>query len=271
MSNVKQTIEAWVEEFCPVDSNHVKTEDMGEWLSRKWKGARPENLAEYGLTKVYTSNRIEDSTGNVFGFNTDTCPWCMVAKRRFEAEHGTASYDDVMCPYCPAIVAGMRKCDGTDGAYSAWTGQDDPEPMIKWIDEANIRIAMQSSKKKRQEQEDAKHKYPECEKVAKHHKESQAIGDFLDWLASGAADSTRFKRGVFLAARHIVAEEWRRGEQTLLEDEDCYLHESKITSWSYDIQRLLAKYFGIDLDKHDKEQRAILEDLRKADNEEVTN
>ena len=108
-------------------------------------------------------------------------------------------------------------------------------------------------------------KYPECEKLAAVADKSQAIGDFLDWLRSGEADNTRFKRPIFLAANSIVAEEWHHGEQDLLEDEDCDVDEGKLCYWGYDIRRLLAKYFEIDLDKVESERRAMLEELRKED------
>ena len=37
---------------------------------------------------------------------------------------------------------------------------------------------------------------PECEKLRKVSAQSQAIGEFVEWLGSGEADDTRFKRRV---------------------------------------------------------------------------
>jgi len=112
----------------------------------------------------------------------------------------------------------------------------------------------------------AETKYPECEKLAAVADKSQAIGDFLGWLQSGEADNTRFKRPVSLAAVGIVAEHWHKGQQTLLEEDECHLDgEGELSYWHYSTEKLLAKYFEIDLDKVEFERRAMLEELRKKD------
>ncbi len=72
---------------------------------------------------------------------------------------------------------------------------------------------------------------PELNKMLAVKNESQEIGNFLEWLGDN---------GVILAEY--------RGEE--------------LNSYSYTIEKLLAKYFGIDLVKADDEKRAILESLR---------
>ena len=138
MTKSEQTIQAWKEEFCPVNIHHVKLEDMGAWIRRKWEGARPDALAKYGLTKMSNCYRIED-VNCTYLFNIDTCPWCIVAKKRSNAERDRADCEVGICSHCPAVVAGMRPCeDSRDGSspYAFWCRDDDPEPMIKWVDEA---------------------------------------------------------------------------------------------------------------------------------------
>lgn len=81
--------------------------------------------------------------------------------------------------------------------------------------------------------------YPECEKLAAVSAESQKIGCFLDWL---------FENGMFIA-RYIKADGYRN-EQAMPIDEN--------------IERLLARYFEIDLNKVENERRALIETLREA-------
>jgi hypothetical protein len=81
-------------------------------------------------------------------------------------------------------------------------------------------------------------KCPECEKLTKVSKESQAIGNFLEHLQ---------ERGI------VLSEWWGSGvTQSLI------LHHSSA-------EDLLAEYFNIDMDKVEKERRALLEYLRGGD------
>lgn len=77
---------------------------------------------------------------------------------------------------------------------------------------------------------------PECEKLTKVSGESQAIGNFLEHLQ---------EQGIVLA-------EWRGSGST----QSLILNHSSI-------EYLLAEYFNIDMDKVEKERRALLEYLRK--------
>lgn len=80
-------------------------------------------------------------------------------------------------------------------------------------------------------------KTPECDKMLKVQDESQAIGAFLDWLQS---------------ERRL----------TLCEANDRTFENSFIPA-RIGIEDLLAEYFKIDLNKVEKERRAILEECRK--------
>ena len=104
-------------------------------------------------------------------------------------------------------------------------------------------------------------KTPECDKTLAVHEKSQAIGDFLTWLGSGEADKSEFKRPIFLSAYRIVTET-SRGE---LEEDEYYVSEDHIDPIPYTMENMLARFFNIDLDKVEKEKRAILEELRRRD------
>lgn len=75
-------------------------------------------------------------------------------------------------------------------------------------------------------------KCPECEKLASVSEESNKIGNFFDWMQSETA---------FRVCEYD-------------ETENYYFSSSH-----YDREQLLAKYFEIDLDKVEKERKALLE------------
>lgn len=76
--------------------------------------------------------------------------------------------------------------------------------------------------------------YPECEKMAAVQDKSQTIGEFLDWL----------------------------GTKYTLAEYDEY-DEDELFPVSINIQKLLAEYFEIDLDKVEEEKNDILNEMRK--------
>lgn len=78
----------------------------------------------------------------------------------------------------------------------------------------------------------AKKRYPECEKMAAVKNEFQAIGSFLDWL---------------------------EGEDLFI----CNLEKEEYRPIHTAIEKLLAEYFEIDLDKVEKERCRMLNELRK--------
>lgn len=82
----------------------------------------------------------------------------------------------------------------------------------------------------------------ECEKASKVAEESRTIGNFLDWLMNERQPS------VVLA----VWEDYEDLDDTVL----CPIIEGN------SIEKLLAEYFGIDLNKMEKEKKALLEGLR---------
>ena len=101
---------------------------------------------------------------------------------------------------------------------------------------------------------------PECDKMAAVREKSQAIGDFLEWLQSGEPfQNLPFKRSIFLAAYEVEAED-SDGEM-LPEDEWCT--GDTLLPYAYNTERLLAQFFGIDLDKVEQERRAMLEEIRE--------
>lgn len=115
---------------------------------------------------------------------------------------------------------------------------------------------------------------PECEKMVKVAEDSQKIGEFLDWLGD--------EQDIHLCSPHTHHKGcYRYGTIELKEGDykswdypgqakyvgekelDCGYHNDEMVYIRESFEKLLARYFNIDLDKAEKEKRAILEELRK--------
>lgn len=113
---------------------------------------------------------------------------------------------------------------------------------------------------------------PELDKMLSHRDTSQSIGEFIEWLQTEKKVLFRIstpERIDFLdekfemeckklglgspeerAHRYNNMEKWEEG--------------GGIIPFHMTIEKMLAEYFNIDLDKCEKEKRAILENLREA-------
>lgn len=90
---------------------------------------------------------------------------------------------------------------------------------------------------------------PELDKMMAVKPQSQAIGEFLDWLG---------QQGIELASRHHHTEECYDDDNRTL----CGCRDGQLLPYyGGGIESLLARYFEIDLRKVDDERRAILREL----------
>ena len=89
--------------------------------------------------------------------------------------------------------------------------------------------------------------YPEHDKLTKVSAESQTIGEFLEWLE----DTEKVH-----LARYEELEGFLGGPREML------------TPYHYDISELMAKFFGIDLDKIEAEKRQMLDAIREMQKQE---
>ena len=86
-------------------------------------------------------------------------------------------------------------------------------------------------------------KYPEHEKMKEVQEDSQIIGEFLEWLKS-EYELCIFREGI----------------------DNCLACEEEIDGYipvSLKIEKILADYYDIDLDKIEKEKRQMLEEIKK--------
>ena len=95
-------------------------------------------------------------------------------------------------------------------------------------------------------------KYPECDKIVAAHDKSQVIGEFLDWLKS---------RGIRLGQWKPTPSELvlnrMTGKRIPADDEETFVE------YFTSKEKILAEFFGIDLNKVEEERRAMLESIRK--------
>lgn len=95
---------------------------------------------------------------------------------------------------------------------------------------------------------------PECERLTKVSEESQKIGYFLEWLDN---------HGIQLAV-------WDNNYSGVVRDSEGNEEDFSgklVPDWKHKgdsgINKLLAEYFDIDLDKIEKERRALLNWIRE--------
>lgn len=93
----------------------------------------------------------------------------------------------------------------------------------------------------------------EVDKMKEVQERSQAIGDFLD--------NFLHSKGIVLATYHKHTVKMCGKDE--LGDWNCGWNSEQPIPYRYDIQKLLAEYFGIDLKKVEEEKRKMLEEIRK--------
>jgi len=96
-------------------------------------------------------------------------------------------------------------------------------------------------------------KCPECEKMLAVLDNSNAIGNFLEWLLG--------ERKLTIC-REITRKEVEEAIDAGMEDEIDY-EEGDLIIDHTGIEALLAEYFNIDLKKVEEEQQAILQHVRE--------
>ena len=98
---------------------------------------------------------------------------------------------------------------------------------------------------------------PELDRMLAVKEQSQAIGEFLDWLENH--DSLKLcRRGLVQDDAAVIV-----NALTLKENipEDDELKEGYVLNMT-PIEKILAEYFNIDLAKIEQERRAILDSIR---------
>ena len=91
----------------------------------------------------------------------------------------------------------------------------------------------------------------ELEKMEKVQEKSQSIGNFIEEFLK--------EKGIILAIYH-------KHDKSCEKDEwgwNCGWTTNQPIPVHYEVEKLLAEYFNINLDKAEKEKQGILDDLRK--------
>lgn len=94
----------------------------------------------------------------------------------------------------------------------------------------------------------------EIEKMESVQEKSQSIGSFIEEFLR--------EKGVILAKYHKHTEECHVFGKKRYDTPQCGITNQQPIVFRYNIERLLAEYFNIDLDKVEGEKRKILEEIR---------
>lgn len=100
--------------------------------------------------------------------------------------------------------------------------------------------------------------YPEHEKMRAMRERSQACGEFLEWLSAQGLVLARYHEHVNACYEDDVFDPPRQIRMRKI----CGFTEGVPFAASYQVEKLLAEFFHIDLAKLEDEKRAMLEDLR---------
>ena len=97
-------------------------------------------------------------------------------------------------------------------------------------------------------------KYPEHQKLQNVADKSQAIGGFLEWLTS--TKGIRTAKYVKVCHDEII-----QSEEDVPEEDRSDIYEELVPE-HLDINKILAEYYEIDLNKLELEKRAMLDEIR---------
>ena len=104
---------------------------------------------------------------------------------------------------------------------------------------------------------------PELDRMSKVKDKSQIVGEFMDWL--------RDTKGLTFAKYHEHGDDcWALHEHDDLcipkckaeREMTCGVSEERLLPYTLNMERVLAEFFDINLDRAEKEKRSILEHIR---------
>src|SRR6266487_3591400 len=104
---------------------------------------------------------------------------------------------------------------------------------------------------------------PELDKILRVRDKSQSIGEFVEWLS--------YEKGITLGITHVHDDGCKRPHEHGLcswrchkeFDITCGIIDGAILPVGFDINKLLAEFFGIDDKKAEQERMALLEHVRE--------
>lgn len=117
---------SWKAEFYPTDAIDTRRDEAIQHTLRKWKGTQPENLAKHEMEKAKYAEIIGLTEEDHFYFGSGSCALCV-------------HYN---CSDCPLQQHTNYTCSEPGSQYKRWVLENDPEPMIKALEEI---LAMEQS------------------------------------------------------------------------------------------------------------------------------
>ena len=113
---------------------------------------------------------------------------------------------------------------------------------------------------------------PELDKMLANKEQSLAIGEFLDWLQSekkivlcnNEPNSINFfDEGFEKIITSMGGPDSTKGKEVMYNNPERWERTGGLRIWHNNIETILAEYFGVDLNKAEKEKQSLLEGLRK--------
>jgi len=122
-------LKEWEKKFYPIEANKTKKKDAVNHSLTKWLGARINNLEKYDMC-LEGFGEIEDTEGNKFYFNGNTCALCY----HYRPASG-------YCEKCPLYKIRKMECFNFNSCeenspYNEFCDSCNPEPMITLLRKA---------------------------------------------------------------------------------------------------------------------------------------
>ena len=126
------SINSWKKEFysIPAESECLDTDlKRIDHSLQKWVGLLPENLKKHGINKILHSSRIEDSKGDTFLIDSESCALCF--EYLFPSNKS--------CHRCPLYLVNESTCCDQSkeidsfSPYGEFSWKENPKPMIQLL------------------------------------------------------------------------------------------------------------------------------------------
>lgn len=135
----KKTPADWLNKYYPKPADEVGVRAALQHSLRKWRGLRV--IGQYGISQK-GSELLDADLSFVLEISSDSCALC---------QHHLD--EDNNCPKCPlSLIRDRVPCDRarpgeTETPWKSWVVDENPEPMIRWLEKAKEQESVLSTRK----------------------------------------------------------------------------------------------------------------------------
>ncbi len=129
------SLQSWKNEFYSIPADQCPVDEAINHSIRKWTGLRAENIARHGLRFSQSLLQVDESSKSRLDIDSSSCALCHHYMRNPEGDYNN-------CSACPLYQArNNTSCDKrmpgeSFSPYLIGTVQDNPEPMLQWLEVA---------------------------------------------------------------------------------------------------------------------------------------